>query len=109
MMGMYEPSGGSIRINGADITKLRKKDIYRLYSAVFQDTMILPAMIDENIGRLVCTQPLIRLVNLLFRQRIQGRCRFIQQQDRRILVQRPGQQKLLFLVPGEVCCNFAAA
>lgn len=50
MMGMYEPSGGSIRINGADITKLRKKDIYRLYSAVFQDTMILPAMIDENIA-----------------------------------------------------------
>lgn len=50
MMGMYEPSGGSIRLNGVDITKLRKKDIYRLYSAVFQDTMILPAMIDENIA-----------------------------------------------------------
>lgn len=50
MMGMYEPSGGSIRLNGTDITKLRKKDIYRLYSAVFQDTMILPAMIDENVA-----------------------------------------------------------
>lgn len=50
MMGMYEPSGGSIRLNGVDITKLRKKDIYRLYSAVFQDTMILPAMVDENIA-----------------------------------------------------------
>ena len=50
MMGMYEPTGGSIRLNGTDITRLGKKDIYRLYSAVFQDTMILPAMIDENIG-----------------------------------------------------------
>lgn len=50
MMGMYEPTKGTIRLNGADITKLRKKDIYQLYSAVFQDTMILPAMIDENIA-----------------------------------------------------------
>ncbi len=50
MMGMYEPLGGKILLNGVDITKLRKKDIYRLYSAVFQDTMILPATIDENIA-----------------------------------------------------------
>ena len=50
MMGMYEPSGGKILLNGTDITKLRKSDIYRLYSAVFQETMILPAMIDENIA-----------------------------------------------------------
>ena len=50
LMGMYEPSGGKIRINGTDITKLRKRDIYSLYCAVFQDTMILPAMIDENIA-----------------------------------------------------------
>ncbi len=50
MMGMYEPSGGKILLNGTDITKLRKRDIYRLYSAVFQETMILPAMIDENIA-----------------------------------------------------------
>lgn len=50
MMGMYEPTKGTIRLNGADITKLKKRDIYRLYSAVFQDTMILPAMIDENIA-----------------------------------------------------------
>lgn len=50
IMGMYEPSGGKILLNGTDITKLKKRDIYRLYSAVFQDTMILPAMIDENIA-----------------------------------------------------------
>ena len=50
MVGMYEPVSGVIRINGTDITKIRKKDIYELYSAVFQDRMILPAMIDENIA-----------------------------------------------------------
>ncbi len=50
MMGMYEPTGGQIRLNGTDITKIKKKDIYALYSAVFQDTMILPAMLDENIA-----------------------------------------------------------
>lgn len=50
MMGMYEPVSGRILLNGTDITKLRKRDIYGLYSAVFQDTMILPAMIDENIA-----------------------------------------------------------
>lgn len=50
IMGMYEPSSGKILLNGTDITKLKKRDIYRLYSAVFQETMILPAMIDENIA-----------------------------------------------------------
>lgn len=50
MMGMYEPAAGKIRLNGVDITKLKKRDIYSLYSAVFQDTMILPAMLDENIA-----------------------------------------------------------
>lgn len=50
MMGMYEPSHGIIKINGEDIRKFRKKDIYALYSAVFQDTMVLPARIDENIA-----------------------------------------------------------
>lgn len=50
MMGMYEPTGGTIRLNGTDIARLRKRDIYRVYSAVFQDAMILPAMIDENIA-----------------------------------------------------------
>lgn len=50
MMGMYEPSEGMIRINGEDIRKFRKKDIYALYSAVFQDSMVLPARLDENIA-----------------------------------------------------------
>lgn len=50
MMGLYEPDSGTIRINGVDMTELGKKDIYRLYAAVFQDTMILPARIDENIA-----------------------------------------------------------
>lgn len=50
MMGMYEPTKGKILLNGMDITRLRKRDIYRLYSAVFQDIMVLPATIGENIA-----------------------------------------------------------
>ena len=50
MMGMYEPTKGKILLNGVDITRLRKRDICRLYSAVFQDIMVLPATIGENIA-----------------------------------------------------------
>ena len=50
MTGFYEPDSGQIRINGVDIRKLRKKDVYSLYTAVFQDIMILPFMLDENIA-----------------------------------------------------------
>lgn len=50
MTGLYEPTSGVIRINGVDMTKLRRKDVYGLYSAVFQDIMILPFRLDENIS-----------------------------------------------------------
>ena len=50
MTGFYEPTEGQIRINGTDMRKLRKKDVYSLFSAVFQDTLILPFMLDENIA-----------------------------------------------------------
>lgn len=50
MTGLYNPTEGVIRINGTDITKLSKKDIYSLYAAVFQDVMILPFRMDENIA-----------------------------------------------------------
>ncbi len=50
MAGFYEADSGQIRINGVDIQKLRKKDVYSLYTAVFQDIMVLPFMLDENIA-----------------------------------------------------------
>lgn len=50
MIGFYEPTSGQIRINGVDIRRLRKKDVYALYAAVFQDILIFPFMLDENIA-----------------------------------------------------------
>lgn len=50
MTGLYEPTSGVIRINGVDMTRLCRKDVYGLYSAVFQDIMLLPFRLDENIA-----------------------------------------------------------
>lgn len=50
MAGFYEPTAGQIRVNGVDLQKLSKQDIYSLYAAVFQDALILPFMLDENIA-----------------------------------------------------------
>ena len=50
MTGFYEPTGGSILVNGTELSKWGKQDIYALYSAVFQKAMILPFMLDENIA-----------------------------------------------------------
>lgn len=50
LTGLYEPDKGRILINGADLRKLAKKDIYTLFSTVFQDRMLLPFMLDENIA-----------------------------------------------------------
>lgn len=50
MTGLFEPTAGHIYINGADITRFRKKDLYKLYSAVFQDVNILAFSIRENVA-----------------------------------------------------------
>lgn len=50
MTGLFEPTAGHIYINGIDITSFRKKDLYRLFSAVFQDVNILAFPIRENVA-----------------------------------------------------------
>lgn len=50
LIGFYEPTAGEIRINGVDIRKLGKEDVYSLYAAVFQDIAAFPFMLDENIA-----------------------------------------------------------
>lgn len=50
MTGFYEPTEGQIRINGVDLSKLSRQDVYSIYAAVFQDALILPFMLDENIA-----------------------------------------------------------
>ena len=50
MIGFYRPSSGQIRINGVDMNRLGRRDVYALYTAVFQDILILPFMLYENIA-----------------------------------------------------------
>ena len=64
MTGLFSPTAGHIYINGTDIEKFRKRDLYRLYSAVFQDVNILAFSILENVtggsdpeaGRVECRE-----------------------------------------------------
>lgn len=50
MTGLYEPTGGAIFLNGTDITKVPKRQLFSMYAAVFQDIMVLPAKLGENIA-----------------------------------------------------------
>ena len=50
LCGMYRPDQGTIRINGTDIRNFRKKDLYTLFSAVFQDIYIAPHTVAENVS-----------------------------------------------------------
>ncbi len=46
----YTPSSGTILIGGQDICRFRKKDLQKLFSAVFQDIFILPVTVAENVS-----------------------------------------------------------
>lgn len=50
MTGLFEPTEGHIYINGIDIKEYGKRDLYDLYSAVFQDVNILAFTIRENVA-----------------------------------------------------------
>lgn len=50
MTGLFEPTEGHIYINGTDIQKYGRKNLYKLYSAVFQDVNILAFPIRENVS-----------------------------------------------------------
>ena len=47
--GLYEPNEGHIYINGIDIRDWKKKDLYNLYSTVFQDFNILAFTLRDNV------------------------------------------------------------
>ena len=49
MTGLFEPTAGHIYINGNDINDFNKKDLYRLYSAVFQDVNVMAFSIRDNV------------------------------------------------------------
>lgn len=49
LCGMLEPSEGEILVNGINQKAFCKKDYYALFSAVFQNSQILPVSIADNI------------------------------------------------------------
>ncbi len=50
LCGMYEPDEGAILINGIDRSEYSKDELYRLFSVVFQEPLILPFTIGENLA-----------------------------------------------------------
>lgn len=50
MTGLFKPTEGHIYVNGVDITALKRKELYSLYSAVFQEVNILAFPIRENVA-----------------------------------------------------------
>lgn len=49
LCGFYEPTKGSVLVNGADVSRYNKDDYYKLFSAVFQDYNFLPLSIEANL------------------------------------------------------------
>lgn len=51
LCGFLDPTGGQVLINGTDVRTLNRREYYRLFSAVFQDTSVLAVSIAENIAQ----------------------------------------------------------
>ena len=49
LCGLYEPDSGEIRINGIDSRCFPKRELYQLFSVVFQEQLILPFTVGENL------------------------------------------------------------
>jgi ABC-type multidrug transport system fused ATPase/permease subunit len=50
LCGFYTPDSGEVLINGVNIKKFRKTDLYKLFSTVFQDIVIMPFTVGENVS-----------------------------------------------------------
>lgn len=49
LCGFYEPSKGEILINGININQFAKRDLYQLFSTVFQENRVFPFTVRENL------------------------------------------------------------
>jgi ABC-type multidrug transport system fused ATPase/permease subunit len=49
LCGFYKVSDGDILINGYNIDRFKRADLYTLFSAVFQEICLLPLTVGENI------------------------------------------------------------
>lgn len=50
LCGLYRPSAGEIRINGARSTDFDRDAYYQLFTAVFQDVNFLPVSVAQNVA-----------------------------------------------------------
>ncbi len=50
LCGFYMPESGEILINGTPISRYNRDDLYTLFSAVFQDMLVMPLSIAHNIA-----------------------------------------------------------
>lgn len=50
LCGLYEPDEGQILINDIDINEFPRTELYLLFSAVFQEQLILPFTVGENLA-----------------------------------------------------------
>lgn len=50
LCGFYRPDSGRILLNGTDVKNFRKEDLYRLVAPVFQEAVILPFTVAQNIS-----------------------------------------------------------
>ena len=49
LCGFYKATEGEILLNGRNINEFKRKDLYTLFSAVFQDICVLPYNVAENV------------------------------------------------------------
>lgn len=50
LMRFYEINGGSIKIDGVDITDMKRGDLHSMFGMVLQDTWLFNGSIEDNIG-----------------------------------------------------------
>ena len=50
LCGMYDPDEGKILLNGIDRNEFPREELYELFSVVFQEQLILPFTVGENIA-----------------------------------------------------------
>jgi len=51
LCGFLDPTEGRVLLDGADIRDFNRADYYTIFSAVFQDFLILPASVAENVAQ----------------------------------------------------------
>lgn len=50
LCGFYKPDSGVILLNGINLERFRRKDLFAIFSAVFQDITILPFSVSDNVS-----------------------------------------------------------